>query len=207
MVRLQSMRSMKMLNVDFNTETGSTIAVSGYKKGCGKTQLSSYIARQLATDKRVCLVTQSDKLEVSHYNTVVESLFKGVSFDVVNEAPTGTYDVVVYDYIPDDVEVDSIYYIVRPPLEDLSLNIVDKELMNFKQKVYGAIYDKFEIVPVFIDEDMITLKENRMRDLQETDWVVIRELEHMFLQGTDIGNARRFLREVKNKNLTSVHSF
>ena len=59
----------------------------------------------------------------------------------------------------------------------------------------------------FIEEHEIGLMHSRQSDLTQTDWIVIRELEKQLLAGTDVGNIRRFIREVKNKDWDYVHKF
>lgn len=196
-----------MLNLDTHTTVGDIIAVSGYRKGCGKTQLAMYLAEQAAAEYSVCLVTQSDRMETSAYNTITQKLSKPCSFTIAHETPSEPYDVVVYDHLPADVKPTAVYYITSSPQEDPELGIVDQSATDFRRKVYNAVFAKFEVVPVFVEETLITLYKERERDLEMTDWVVIRELERMFLQGTEIGNARRFLREVKNKDVSTMHTF
>lgn len=196
-----------MLNLNIDLETGAKVAVGGYAKGCGKTQLAMYIAEQVSSDLTVCLVTQSDRMETSVYESVISSLKRPHDFDIVGETPVANYDVVIYDYFPSDVTLTNVFYITRTPLEDVDLGIIDHQMVEFKRKIYNAIFEKYAAVPVFIDETFVSLKTDRHRDLDATDWVVIRELEKMFLQGTEIGNARKFLREVKNKYPSQFHTF
>lgn len=158
--------------------------------------------------KKVCLVTESNNINTNQYLSVIRVLLKrNPSFDILRETPKEDYDAIIYDYIPKDVIPDSIFYIVRAPLEDFSLGVVDNQNIEFKQKISNAINNKFNITPLFINEDHVVSSDERIEQLSNTDWVVIRELEKIFLQDTEIGEARRFLREVKNKLPSELHEF
>jgi Ni2+-binding GTPase involved in maturation of urease and hydrogenase len=174
----------------------SIIVVRGYREGCGKTSLACGIAQQLSKDNSVQVVT-SDSIGVNGVDFqkyMVDQLgLNTAPFIIVNEAQEN-YDVTIYD-TSCDIDADMTMYIAPPLCEDVSLGVIDTVGRNFRDSVSRALADMYGDVDItFVDEGAISTNGNS-RWLNATDWLVLKELECMFLQDTDIGNVRKYIRE------------
>lgn len=196
-----------MINRRFDLKNGDVVAIAGYRAGCGKTDLALALAEQICEQHKTYVVTNSRDFRVTEYGRFCldEMGIPTNKFEIGQEPPEDN-EVAIYDgEIPENAT--KIIYIVPTPLADNNLGINDKQHIEFCRQVRIRINDVYNVAVEFIEEHEIGLMHSRQRDLTQTDWIVIRELEKQLLTGTDVGNTRRFIREVKNKNWDYVHKF
>lgn len=196
-----------MINRRFDLKNGDVVAIAGYRAGCGKTDLALALAEQICEQYKVYVVTNSRDFRVTEYGRFClnEMGIPAAQFGIGQE-PSEDIQVTIHDgVIPESAT--KIIYIVPTPLADTNLGINDKQHIEFCRQVRIRINDVYNVAVEFIEEHEIGLMHSRQRDLKQTDWIVIRELEKQLLTGTDVGNTRRFIREVKNKDWDYVHKF
>lgn len=196
-----------MINRVFDINKGDSIAIKGYRVGCGKTQYAIDLAAYLSSQFNVCVVTSCQDFRVSEYGQFcdAEMGLKPRNFEIAKE-PTNNAEVTIYDgVIPDGV--DKVLYIMPNSLSDIELGIQDKAYIEFCRQVRNKLTDQYAVEVEFISEYEVCLLSHHKQMLTATDWVVIRELERQMLSGSSIGNIRRHIRDVRNNSWENVHKF
>ena len=198
-----------MLRWQIDATAGDVFAVTGYRKGCGKTALCFAMAHQLSAQFTVCVVTAKDGFNGTGFRDfcregmdIPTPPFKVcTALDDAEDA-----DIIIHDGIP-SVAFTRMAYVIAAPLEDLALGIVDAQNQEFRAKVSHNVHEQYEASVEFVEEAELQFVSDRERDLAESDWVVVRELEKRYLGNTRIGEARRFMREVKDRSWGNIHKF
>ena len=172
------------------------IAVRGFRQGCGKTSLAcNYAAVLSKTHTKVQVVT---RFVTGVHGLAMQQHFLDTlgaserTFDI-NETALEGYDATIYD-IDEVIEVDEIFYIAPPLIEDLLLGVSDVGGQLFRQSVSEALALKLGSVDItFVDEAEITTNAS-VRWLGATDWMALRDLERMHLAGSELGKLRELMR-------------
>ena len=198
-----------MLRWQIDAVIGDVFAVTGYRKGCGKTSLCFAMAQQLSSQFSVCVVTTKDGDNGSEFRDLCRDKMgiTAPSFKVcvtLDEAEDA--DIIIHDGIP-SVAFNRMAYVVSAPLEDLALGITDTRNHEFRAKVIHSVNEQYEASVEFVEESELQFANDSERDLRESDWVVLRELEKEYLGNTGIGEARRLMREVKDRSWGNIHKF
>ena len=196
-----------MINRRFDLKNGDVVAIVGYRAGCGKTDLALTLAEQICEQQKTYVITKSRDFRVTEYGRFcLDEMGIPTNKFGIGQEPSEDIQVTIHDgVIPESAT--KIIYIVPTPLADTNLGINDKQHIDFCRQVRIRISDLSDAPVEFIEEHEIGLMHSRQSDLTQTDWIVIHELEKQLLAGTDVGNIRRFIREVKNKDWDYVHKF
>ncbi len=196
-----------MLEHIVELDTGSVVAIKGYRRRCGKTALALAIAAQ-NTDKTVCIVSPGFDIQTSDFGRYCLSEM-GVevgNFQVATTFEEAEADIIICDGgMPPSTT--HVFYITPETLTDPDVGYIDKRYADFCRHALHHIESRFDAVVSFLPESEVDVLSPRQHDLTQTDWIVLRALEQQFLRGTPVGNTRRFIREVKNKVVSDVHKF
>ena len=184
------------------------IGVAGYSEDCGVTSHATALATYAANLGKTAILQSdhADDATLPFLQFICQQLGLDVPvIDFVNDVSIDEYDYVIIDKVNPNASItpDLIQYITPPALKDRSLGITDPAHDKFCGKVSRAFAAAFpDAVVEFITEGQV--KQSTAQNLLTgTDWMVIRELEQMFLAGTDLSNLREYLRSHDIRNWRS----
>lgn len=181
--------SSEIQNIDV---TGNEVSVRGSRPKCGKTTLACMLAAKESEYRSVQVVVDEHIISniVPYYNFLADNLGIPEPLFSINSRKEDGYDLTIYD-TKKVVDVNEVIYIVPPLNNDPELGVIDKANTELRHDIAVALGDTSKIT--FVDSDLVNNVNANL--LNATDWMVIRELERMYLHDTDLGVFRNFLRK------------
>jgi hypothetical protein len=175
----------------------NTIAVRGYRAGCGKTAFACGLAHQIATERNTQVqVITDDELLVG--GPEFQAFLAGSvgaddkSFTLASTEQEG-FAVTIYD-VKEVKQADEHFYIAPPLMKDDLLGVDDHAGTTFRNDVAQVLAKSLGAATItFIDEGTQFQSDNA-RWLSATDWMVLRELERLHLADTPVGLIRNYVR-------------
>jgi len=173
------------------------VGVLGYGKSCGKSTLAASLSSSIPSESLAILTGNVgyDGLVFQKFLTGVSSTVNDVT--VITSVDTiATYDVVILDdWDQLVVSPHLITYIVPANIyADLSLGLKDTAYDDYISRLCEALAVKYPDVPVKLVDERLIQKSTSFHLLDETDRLIIRELERGLLNNVPLKELREMLR-------------
>lgn len=180
------------------------ILATGFRVGCGQSVLAHSIATFLTKQGHSVALVSPERNGVNSNDFTKymrAALGKTVALPYSLKTITddvASFDRVIYESIlPESQDVGMCVYITPEFAEDFELGISCPEADQFRAKVQAALASKWsDIHTEFTPIHSATLAPQQGL-LNQTDWMVVRELEQRFLSGSPVETLRRYLRNAK----------
>jgi len=186
------------ISIDIPTSDDTyIIGVLGYSKSCGKTLLAASLAMNVTGDSTVILTGDDGHSGAIFQEFLAESLHNAPSIHVIADVSQITsYDVVILDdWGTLDVVPDLVIYIVPDnKYSDNALDLIDSRYEKYIAKLGEALDRKYPGTPIKLIEERVMQKSKAFQLLDETDRLVVRELERSLLAGSSLNEFRELLR-------------
>lgn len=178
-----------------DTEATYTIGVLGYSKRCGKSALAVSLCSTLENS-----AVYTGNVGVSgtvFHKFTADTLLHPTDVPVVTDISnmSGYAIVVLDDWVDSVTDPDLIVYILpENRFSDPSLGLLDKDYDTYVGKLCEAIDTKYPGVSVKLVDESLLQKRDSFHILDQTDKLVIRELERNALSGSSLNEYREMLR-------------
>jgi len=186
---------------------GRKILVQGYSPKCGKSSLMCRILNAIDTES-VALMYSPEDTFFKYYSVAYKALGKAIPYTHVLEGEdVSEYTHIIYKGFPQESDIDIIYYICPPLLEDVELGVIDNQGRLFRAKVLEALHVKYPTAQVhFLTEADARLKTDELYVLEEFDWMTLREIERTTLMGTELSELRLLMRDSSLTELNRIYN-
>lgn len=176
------------------TSTNFVVGVLGYGKRCGKSVLAASISSTLNNS---AVYTGNVGASGLVFHRFTADMLSSVNVPVITDlSKVPEYAVVVLDdWVDSSITPDLIVYIVPENVfSDAELGVHDSVYDAYIGKLCEAIDTKYPGISVKLVDESLLQKQNSFHILDQTDKLVIRDLERKLLSGSPLNDYREMLR-------------